>query len=90
MKKIAMILLVLPTLAFADVPTKDLTPIVKFHEDQIQLKDKFGNRYLVTTDCSVDADQITEFTVRSRKVKEGTPIKFSKKKTCSVEKVTMM
>jgi len=90
MKKIAMILLAFPVLAFADVSTSQLTPVVKLYGDKIQMKDKSGNSYIVKTDCKVNFDNMTEFTVRSKRVKKGTPIKFSETKTCSVEQVTML
>lgn len=79
-------LLLAPSLAFAQIPVGILLPIVGIQSDGIvTLKDKRGQRYFVQTDCDVKTDEVEEFTVRERKIKEGTRIKFSKEKTCRVE-----
>ena len=79
-------LLLAPSLAFAQVPVGILLPVVSIQSDGIvTLKDKRGQRYFVQTDCDVKTDDVEEFTVRSRKIKEGTRIKFSEEKTCRVE-----
>tara|TARA_B100000085_G_scaffold186986_1_gene170956 strand:+ start:237 stop:515 length:279 start_codon:yes stop_codon:yes gene_type:complete len=87
MKSIVLaILLLAPSLVFAQVPVGILLPVVSIQSDGIvTLKDKQGQRYFVQTDCDVKTDEVEEFTVRERKIKEGTRIKFSKEKTCRVE-----
>ena len=87
MKSIVLaILLLAPSLVFAQVPVGILLPVVSIQSDGIvTLKDKQGQRYFVQTDCNVKTDEVEEFTVRERKIKEGTRIKFSKEKTCRVE-----
>ena len=91
MKNMILVLLMLPLISFANesVVTANLTPIVKFDtsQDTIQIKDKQGNKYTIKTDCKYDVEEITEFRIRSRQVREGTPIKFSRKKTCQVESI---
>jgi len=87
MKSIVLaILLLAPSLVFAQVPVGILLPVVSIQSDGIvTLKDKRGQRYFVQTDCDVKTDDVEEFTVRGRKIKEGTRIKLSKEKTCRVE-----
>ena len=87
MKSIVLaILLLAPSLVLAQVPVGILLPVVSIQSDGIvTLKDKQGQRYFVQTDCDVKTDEVEEFTVRERKIKEGTRIKFSKEKTCRVE-----
>lgn len=87
MKNLILAMFVLaPSLAFAQIPVGILLPVVSIQSDGIvTLKDKQGQRYFVQTDCDVKADDVEEFTVRDRKIKEGTRIKFSKEKTCRVE-----
>ena len=92
MKKIALLLLMFPAIAYSEqaVPTKNLTPIVKFQEQSFHLKDKRGNVYLAETDCDIKVNEMTEFTVQQRQVKEGTKIRFSKKQICSIEKFKLL
>ena len=87
MKNLILAMFVLaPSLAFAQIPVGILLPVVSIQSDGIvTLKDKQGQRYFVQTDCDVKTDDVEEFTVRDRKIKEGTRIKFSKEKTCRVE-----
>jgi hypothetical protein len=87
MKNLVLAMFVLaPSLAFAQIPVGILLPVVSIQSDGIvTLKDKQGQRYFVQTDCDVKTDDVEEFTVRDRKIKEGTRIKFSKEKTCRVE-----
>ena len=87
MKNLVLAMFVLaPSLAFAQIPVGILLPVVSIQSDGIvTLKDKQGQRYFVQTDCDVKTDDVEEFTVRGRKIKEGTRIKFSKEKTCRVE-----
>tara|TARA_A100001035_G_scaffold228755_1_gene190246 strand:- start:16 stop:294 length:279 start_codon:yes stop_codon:yes gene_type:complete len=87
MKSIVLaILLLAPSLVFAQVPVGILLPVVSIQSDGIvTLKDKRGQRYFVQTDCDVKTDDVEEFTVRGRKIKKGTRIKLSKEKTCRVE-----
>tara|TARA_B100001939_G_C16693606_1_gene509704 strand:- start:335 stop:613 length:279 start_codon:yes stop_codon:yes gene_type:complete len=87
MKNLVLAMFVLaPSLAFAQIPVGILLPVVGIQSDGIvTLKDKQGQRYFVQTDCDVKTDEVEEFTVRDRKIKEGTRIKFSKEKTCRVE-----
>lgn len=87
MKNLVLAMFVLaPSLAFAQIPVGILLPVVGIQSDGIvTLKDKQGQRYFVQTDCDVKTDDVEEFTVRDRKIKEGTRIKFSKEKTCRVE-----
>lgn len=87
MKNLVLAMFVLaPSLAFAQVPVGILLPVVGIQSDGIvTLKDKQGQRYFVQTDCDVKTDDVEEFTVRDREIKEGTRIKFSKEKTCRVE-----
>ena len=87
MKNLVLAMFVLaPSLAFAQVPVGFLLPVVTIKSDGIiTLKDKEGQRYFVQTDCKVKTDEIEEFTVRDRKIREGTRIKFSKEKSCLVE-----
>lgn len=90
MKYILLLTVLLPAIAFADVNTKSLTPVVKITNDTIQLKDKVGNEYAVRTDCNIDVNKITEFTIRDRRVSEGTYIKLSKSKVCEVKEVAIL
>lgn len=87
MKKLILAMFVLtPSLAFAQIPVGILLPVVGIQSGGIvTLKDKQGQRYFVQTDCNVKTDDVEEFTVVDRKIKEGTRIKFSKDKTCRVE-----
>lgn len=77
-------------MAFAEVDTKQLSPIVKISGSAFELKDKIGNKYFVKTDCKFTTDNITEFTIKSRKVDKGTRVKLSKNKICKVEKITTL
>jgi len=86
MKKLILAIFLAPSIAFAQIPVGILLPVVTVQSDGIvKLKDKQGQRYFVQTDCNVRTDDIEEFTVRDRKIKEGTRIRFSRKKTCRVE-----
>lgn len=86
MKHLILIAMLVPSIAFAQIPVGILLPVVSIQSDGIvTLKDKQGQRYFVQTDCDVKTDDVEEFTVRDRKIKEGTRIKFSKEKTCRVE-----
>jgi len=84
MKNIALILLIIPSLSFADVKSSDLLPVVRYDSEVFVLKDKKGNEYVVETDCDIHIDEINEFTIRSKMVVEGTKIKFGKGKYCAV------
>lgn len=86
MKHLILIAMLAPSIAFAQIPVGILLPVVGIQSDGIvTLKDKQGQRYFVQTDCDVKTDDVEEFTVRDRKIKEGTRIKFSKEKTCRVK-----
>lgn len=86
MKHLILIAMLAPSIAFAQIPVGILLPVVGIQSDGIvTLKDKQGQRYFVQTDCDVKTDEIEEFTVRDRKIREGTRIKFSKEKSCLVE-----
>lgn len=88
MRKALCLLLLTPTLVFGQVPTKDLTPIVRFTSEEIKLKDTHGNQYALKTDCKVVVDNITEFTVNARFIRKGTEIRFSKNQVCKVEYIS--
>jgi len=87
MRTILLALLLIPSLAYSEVPTKTLLPVVRFTPEHIVLKDKTGNEYEVVTNCLVKVSDITQFKVKSRYIKEGTKIRFSKKQVCSVEEI---
>lgn len=86
MKHLILIAMLVPSIAFAQIPVGSLLPVITIKPDGVvTLKDKQGQRYFVQTDCKVKTDEIEEFTVRDRKIREGTRIKFSKEKSCIVE-----
>ena len=90
MKHILVILLFLPAFVHADdaVRTHHLLPIVKFSQESIQIKDKRGNSWAINTDCSIDPDNITEFTIRDKVLREGTDVRIRDDKVCKIKRVS--
>ena len=87
MKQIISILLILPALSYAEnyIPTRELTPIVRFSDNKFELRDLHGNRWSAETSCLVEPDEITEFTVREKRIREGTRVTLAKNKSCTIE-----
>lgn len=92
MKKLLVaILLLSPAFVHADViPTKTLNPIIRISDDTIRLTDKKGNDWTVITSCKIQPAEVTEFTVRSRKLQKGTHVRLSKDLVCEVQKVALI
>lgn len=89
MRTMLFVLLLVPSLALAQVPTKTLVPVVKVNSDIIYLRDKKGNYWAVQTNCNIDVNEITEFTIKERTVGEGTKIKISDSDICTVESISL-
>jgi hypothetical protein len=87
MKQLLIILLMTPMLAFGEVATRSLFPVVRVQPDMIFLKDRRGNDWQVETDCQIDTQEITQFKVRAKRVKEGTQIQFAEDLVCKVESI---
>lgn len=90
MKQIISIMLLLPALSYAEnyipnIPTRELTPIVKFSDNKFELRDLEGNRWSAETSCLVEPNEITEFTIRERRIREGTRVTLAKNKSCRIE-----
>lgn len=88
MKKIAILLLLIPSFAYADVlPTRSLEPVVHIVDDTIYVTDKKGNDWAVVTNCQIQRKEVKEFTVRSRSLRAGTVVKLNDNKHCEIETI---
>jgi len=88
MKKIALMLLLIPAIANADVlPTRSLEPVIHIVEDTIYVTDKKGNDWAVVTNCQIQRKEVKEFTVRSRSLRAGTIVKLNDNKHCEIETI---
>jgi hypothetical protein len=88
MKKIALMLLLIPAIANADViPTRTLEPVVRIVEDTIYVTDKKGNDWAIVTNCQINAREIKEFTVRGKVLRSGRVVKLSDQKHCEIETI---
>lgn len=91
MKKIALMLLLIPAIANADViPTRTLEPVVRVAEDKIYVSDKKGNDWAVVTNCRINPREVKEFTIRSRTMQQGTTIKLSEEMHCEVQSISLV
>lgn len=88
MKKIAILLLLIPSFAYADVlPTRTLEPVVRVVEDTIYVTDKKGNDWAVVTNCQINPREVKEFTVRGKVLRSGRVVKLSDQKQCEIETI---
>lgn len=88
MRKIAILLLLIPSFAYADVlPTRSLEPVVHIVDDTIYVTDKKGNDWAVVTNCQIQRKEVKEFTVRSRSLRAGTVVKLNDNKHCEIETI---
>jgi len=88
MKKIALMLLLIPAIANADVlPTRSLEPVIHIVEDTIYVTDKKGNDWAVVTNCQIQRKEVKEFTVRSRSLRAGTIVKLNDNKHCEIKTI---
>lgn len=88
MKKIALMLLLIPAIANADViPTRTLEPVVRVVEDTIYVTDKKGNDWAVVTNCQINPKEVKEFTVRGKVLKSGRVVQLSEQKHCEIETI---
>ena len=91
MKKLICAIAILATQSvYADIPTNQLSPIVRINEHTIIVKDKKGNEYTINTACDIRIEDITEFTIRERMLKNGTRIKLSHDLICRVDSVALV
>lgn len=85
------ILLLSPAFVHADIiPTRTLEPVVRISDNTIHLTDKKGNDWAVLTSCKIQPAEVTEFTVRSRKLQKGTHVRLSKDLVCEVQNVALV
>lgn len=88
MKYLALMLLLIPVFANADViPTRTLEPVVRVIEDTIYVTDKNGNDWAIVTNCQINPREIKEFTVRGKVLKSGRVVKLSEQKHCQIETI---
>jgi len=88
MKKIALMLLLIPAIANADIlPTRSLEPVIHIVEDTIYVTDKKGNDWAVVTNCQIQRKEVKEFTVRSRSLRAGTIVKLNDNKHCEIKTI---
>jgi hypothetical protein len=88
MKKIALMLLLIPAIANADaLPTRSLEPVVHIVDDTIYVTDKKGNDWAVVTNCQIERREVKEFTVRSKSLRAGTVVKLNDNKHCEIETI---
>lgn len=88
MKKLALVLLLIPSFAYADVlPTRSLEPVIHIIDSTIYVTDKNGNDWAVVTNCQIQRKEVKEFTVRSRSLRAGTIVKLSDVKQCEIETI---
>ena len=88
MKKIALMLLLIPAIANAEViPTRTLEPVVRVVEDTIYVTDKKGNDWAVVTNCQINPREVKEFTVRGKVLKSGRVVRLSEQKYCEIETI---
>jgi hypothetical protein len=83
------IMFIVSPVALAEVSVNNLLPIVQFSQNEIYVKEKTGERWKVVTDCNIDTDTVTQFTIRSRRLREGTLIRLSHDKYCKVDTVNL-
>jgi hypothetical protein len=88
MKKIAILLLLVPSFAYADVlPTRSLEPVIHIIDSTIYVTDKKGNDWAVVTNCQIERREVKEFTVRSKSLRAGTVVKLNDQKHCEIETI---
>jgi hypothetical protein len=88
MKKIAILLLLVPSFAYADVlPTRSLEPVIHIVDSTIYVTDKKGNDWAVVTNCQIERREVKEFTVRSKSLRAGTVVKLNDQKHCEIETI---
>ena len=91
MKHLILITMLIPTLAFADaIPTRSVNPVIRISGDTLYLSDKKGSNWAVETQCEIEPEEITEFTVPARVIKAGNTIRFNERKTCKIESVKLV
>jgi hypothetical protein len=88
MKKLAILLLLVPSFAYADVlPTRSLEPVIHIVDSTIYVTDKKGNDWAVVTNCQIERREVKEFTVRSKSLRAGTVVKLNDQKHCEIETI---
>lgn len=88
MKKLAILLLLVPSFAYADVlPTRSLEPVIHIVDSTIYVTDKKGKDWAVVTNCQIERKEVKEFTVRSKSLRAGTVVKLSDQKHCEIETI---
>lgn len=88
MKKLAILLLLVPSFAYADVlPTRSLEPVIHIVDSTIYVTDKKGNDWAVVTNCQIERREVKEFTVRSKSLRAGTVVKLNDNKHCEIETI---
>ena len=91
MRTVLFALLLVPSLVSANaLSTRTLEPVVRISEDIIYVTDKKGNDWAVITSCKIQPTEVTEFTVRSRKLQKGTSIRLSKDLICEVRNLALV
>ena len=91
MRKIAIILMLLPMFAQAEtIPTRSLNPVIRVADDTLYLSDKRGNDWVVVTRCKISSDEIEQFTVRGKVIRQGKVIRINSEKTCEVQSVKLV
>ena len=83
--------LLLPAIVQAEtIPTRSLHPVVRVADNVLYLSDKRGNDWIVVTRCKISSDEIEQFTVRGKVIRQGKVIRINSEKTCEVQSVKLV
>jgi hypothetical protein len=89
MKKLAIMLFLIPAIASAEVlPTRFLNPALRVVDNTIYVSDKRGNDWAVNLSCQVEPHDIEQFTVNGTQVlKRGKKVKLNSETKCTITSI---